>query len=636
MTKRLHLSTFVDAAGKRPTWPSRWLGSAVCFAAVLLTACGGGSNTASSAGTPNPPAAAVARAPVLELGSAATATVGVAGGSVMAKARSGITYTLEIPAGALTADTAITLTPILDMGSAPLAASILGAVQMEPSGLKFRIPASLRIGAAPALPASQTLVGFSTANDGSAFRLNLARPDGASWLVNVTHFSTGGAAGATPAELPLVPLAPALIDADDAVAQLAELTARNAGLVDIVAVFHQWYLEIVNPALAQADGATDTAFLLDAVLAYKEWSNAMDYVADRNALALALATDLGESAPIATRVFKAFINGNLVDCANTSNVQSSLSSLSLASTVQGIAQSVGLAGPGSGLERAAFLAQVNNCLRVVIDPITLPAPNVGSGQSLNAQAKIVFINSPNPQGSAFEFTVTPTNASMAAPKGFSDAAGNYTSVYVPSDSLLSMEVKACLVLNTLKTAASDICVTQFVASEPARIFSGTVSMTLTAVPATGSATATVFVRVLISDSAVKGQVISASGTYFTDRNSTVLCQEIVGRTRNLYSSTTGTITGGVYAAGSNSSGTTASIRFLGTGTTTSEVDQDPGDTCNIVTVVDPPTTGNTGTLVSKGALLFDGGRLASINFAGTTTNKFTTTLIQEGVLLPEN
>ena len=412
--------------------------AAALLASVLVTACGGGSV--------GPEAT---RAPVTESGRISSATIGSSGGRVTATASSGVTYTLDVPAGALSAPVRISLTPISDMGSAPLARQTFGAVLLEPSGLTLSIPATLRIGATPTLTGGRKLAGFSSANDGGKFALDLARVDGSSTLVNVTHFSIGGAAAATPAELePLAPLATTLTDADDAIAQLSALTARDAGLVQIVDVFRQWYVEIVKPALATADGSTDIAFMVDAMLAYKEWISAMDYIADRSSLELALAGELNESRPIATRVFTAAINVQLVDCGRAAlPIGARLASLSFASTIQSIGQSVGLAGTGSGLDRPTFLLRANNCLRPVLDPITLPTPlTIGTGKSIDARAQIIFSGVPDPQGTPFAFTLTATGASLASPVGFSDAQGNYTSVFTPSASTVGITVRACLVL----------------------------------------------------------------------------------------------------------------------------------------------------------------------------------------------
>ena len=472
--------------------------------AVVLAACGGAADDA----------APTSRTPAADAARVSAKSVGAGGGSVSTTAADGTAYTLQIPAGALATPVEIRLTPITDMGSAPLAANVRGAVLMEPSGLRFRIPATLRITGAAAVPAGKKLIGFSTANDGSRFRLNLARQEGAAALVHVTHFSTGGTAAAAPAELPpLVPLAPRLADADDAVARLAELAARDAGLVQIVDVFRQWFVEIVRPALTQADGSTDPAFQLDAMLAYKEWISAMDFVADRASLELALADELRQAAPAATRVFRAAIAGNLADCASSAlTTTARLASVSLASTMQGVAQSVGLAGLGTGLDRVAFLAQVNGCVRVVIDPITLPVPlSIGSGRSLDARAQIVFANEPSPLGGPFGFTVSATGATVANPSGLSDAAGRFTTVFVPSATAVSLVVQACLVLDTAAAVAGDICASQTVRGGSAQTYSGVVSFQQLASGTTFSG----FLRVSLGASGAVNsiRIVEASGAF---------------------------------------------------------------------------------------------------------------------------
>lgn len=437
--------------------PQSVLAKMYALAMILsLSACGGGGGESSSRPT---------GAPATETSRAVSATIGGGGGSVTATASNGVTYTLEVPAGALVSATAIRLTPISDMGGTPLAAQTFGAVQFEPSGLTFRTPATLRIGAVPTLAGGRKLVGFSTANDGSDFRLNLARVQGNSTLVNVSHFSTGGATAATAADLlPLAPLSDRLRDADDAIAQLSALTARDASLAQIATVFHQWYIEIVKPALDRADGSNDIVFGLDAMTEYHFWIKTMDFVADRDSLDLALAGELNEAIPIATRVFTAFINARLDECSDASlSTQSRLGGLGLASFIQQTAQSDGLAGSGSGLDRATFLRRANNCLRPVLDPITLPTPLIiGTGKSIDAHAQVIFNGATDPQGTPFAFTLTATGASLASAVGFSDALGNYTSVFTPSASTVGITVRACLVLLDGSPAgvASDICVSQ--------------------------------------------------------------------------------------------------------------------------------------------------------------------------------
>lgn len=430
--------------------------ASLAIVCLFFAACGGGGNGNNDSGG-TPPTGA----PLTEPDRASSATIGSGGGTVSATGLNGVTYTLDVPVGALDQAVEIRLTPISDMGDAPLADNTFGAVQFEPSGLRFSHPATLRISALPTLAGGRRLVGFTSNNDGGAFRLDLARVEGDSTLVNVSHFSAGGAAEATVDELPpIVDIAPDLRGADDAIAQLAALTARDAGLVDIVDVFRQWYIEIVQPALNRADGATDIALQTDAIAQYQSWIATMDYIDDRDSLNIALADELNEAAPIATRIFTALIDRELASCGDlSSDVPTRLTALARASNAQNRARRVGLDSAGSGLDRATFLLRVNECVQVMLDPISLPSPlSIGTDFSLDAQAKIIFNGSPTPDGAPFAFRVDPTGATVPSPEGFSDGEGRYTTVFRPTANTVTLDVRACLVFPS--GVMSDLCATQ--------------------------------------------------------------------------------------------------------------------------------------------------------------------------------
>lgn len=435
--------------------------ASLAIVCLFFAACGGGGGNGNNDSGGTPPTGA----PLTEPDRASSATIGSGGGTVSATGSNGVTYTLDVPVGALDQAVEIRLTPISDMGDAPLADNTFGAVQFEPSGLRFSHPATLRISALPTLAGGRRLVGFTSNNDGGAFRLDLARVDGESTLVNVSHFSAGGAAEATVDELPpIADLTPDLRGADDAIAQLAALTARNAGLVDIVGVFRQWYIEIVHPALEKADGVTDIALQTDAIAQYQSWIATMDYIDDRDSLNIALADKLNEAAPIATRIFMALIDRELANCGDlSSDVQTRLTALARASNAQNMARRVGLDSAGSGLDRAAFLLRVKECVQVMLDPISLPSPlSIGTDFSLDAQAKIIFNGSPTPDGAPFAFRVDTTGATVQTPEGFSDGEGRFTTVFRPAEDTVILSVRACLVLDdgTSDGVTSDLCAVQ--------------------------------------------------------------------------------------------------------------------------------------------------------------------------------
>jgi len=98
----------------------------------------------------------------------------------------------------------------------------------------------------------------------------------------------------------------------------------------------------------------------------------------------------------------------------------------------------------------------------MLDPTTLPSPlTPGQPASLDLRAQVVFNCRPDPVGVPFEFTITPTDATVATPVGLSDAAGRFTTVFTPSTAAPTFNVRACLVLaGSDGNVGSDICVTQ--------------------------------------------------------------------------------------------------------------------------------------------------------------------------------
>lgn len=121
--------------------------------------------------------------------------VPLTGGSITATGADGSTYTLDIPANALTQATRITLTPVSQVSQLPVGetgSTSLG-VQMEPSGLTFFRAATLTItpAAASAVPLDKQLF---VQWEGSGQQLALAAPDpkSAQIRLQVLHFSGMG------------------------------------------------------------------------------------------------------------------------------------------------------------------------------------------------------------------------------------------------------------------------------------------------------------------------------------------------------------------------------------------------------------------------------------------------------------
>ncbi len=179
-----------------------------------------------------------------------------------------------------------------------------------------------------------------------------------------------------------------------------------------------------------------------------------------------------------------------------------------------------------------------------------------------------------------------------------------------------------------------------VATEPTRVFSGTITSRVDAGFGTVHTT-NATVRVRINELGTTGQVVSVSGTRTSESFTFHFCTDAVNpnmRTNiDLRTAVNLAISQGTYIHSSSLKGEFATLRFTGNGTSTAEVDKDAGPTCNItaeVTSISPPRSDATAA-VSNGALRFESGRLVAIDFTADGTVKGIRT-VTTGVLLPEN
>jgi hypothetical protein len=374
-----------------------------------------------------------------------------------------VTYTLEVPAGAVDAPLQISLSPVVDMGGAPLSPGFIGGVRLEPSGTRFARPAKLTMGPVFTSGGRPLLAGYNTADDGTQFNLTFAQRANREVAVVVTHFSIGGASLATETEIAEVePLEPTSADSDASVdermAALAKLSVQGASQQQLAEILSRWYVDVVQTAIdiALLRDNNNAELLQDAADAYALWSglraHARERLGDPAVFDGALAASDAHASTNLPAVFARLINAHVAGCAEND----SLDAMSRASTAQQSAEELGLAVSGSPLERSAFLAKANDCLRVVVDPLTLPSPlPVNSDVSLDAQARVVFNGSPEPVAAGFEFSVSATAATITTPVGFSDASGFFTTVIRPSSTASQFTARACVVLP--QTGVSDIC-----------------------------------------------------------------------------------------------------------------------------------------------------------------------------------
>jgi hypothetical protein len=113
--------------------------------------------------------------PEFDVNSTVTQTVGASGGSVMITDGKGVSYQLDIPAGALDQDTEIKLTTVTNIGGWPLDGNMLGAVKIEPEGLQLNDVATLSITLPGDAPIDNlSTLGFAFDGSGGEFHLEPA------------------------------------------------------------------------------------------------------------------------------------------------------------------------------------------------------------------------------------------------------------------------------------------------------------------------------------------------------------------------------------------------------------------------------------------------------------------------------
>lgn len=453
---------------------NRFACAAVLGALLLLAGCGGGGGDAAPVAAPVPAAVQPVQ---LDSTRAVRATLGPAGGSVVAQAADGRVYTLTVPAGALAASTEITATPVTSLGGAPLAAGLKAAVRFGPAGLKFALPATLRIdGANTAAAAGKRLVGFLRSDDGQVLNLQPVSPAGAGAVeMPVPHFSDGGVAEASPAELAAIPLAPIV----DPAQEIADLVLRGANGTEandtalLNRVHDQILLPLLDQAATLADDPAQDAFREAAANAWAVWQLMVDLSAiaparfgDRVAQARARAggmllgqVDRGRNACLASAP---------VGTAQVAGLRRAL-------WAQQVAQQFRLDATDLGLDATTVARRLNDCARVAFVPTTLPSFDTGRAVSLDVQAELIFAADANARPAAeLDFSLASTDAAIASPRGLGDGAGRYTSVVTPRAAGPVFELQACVVtfLSNGAPVAGVVCGRQSLATRGRPVFAG--------------------------------------------------------------------------------------------------------------------------------------------------------------------
>lgn len=501
----------------------RALAASGAAASMLLAACGGGG------GDDDATSGAADTAVRLESAATASATIGAAGGTVTAVAADGRRYTLTVPAGALAADTAITATPIVSMGNAPLAEGLRGGVRFGPSGLRFGLAATLRIeGASTTASAGNRLVGFVRSDDGAAMQLVPVEVVGNALEMPVPHFSDGGAAEANAAELAAIPLAPItdpVQDLWDTLMREIRVGGTEADDIDVVVRLHdQKVVPLLQTAESLADDPTQDSFRESAAATWAAWQRIVNIsglpaerfggrVAQaraRTGAMLLAQVDRGRTACLAPAPLRVL----------------HLDGMLRALWAQKVAQIHRLDAPDLGLDAATVSRRLNDCARIAFVPRPVPTFETGRAVSLDAQADLIFAADVNAEDfMLFSFEVNSADAVVATPEGFASEDGQYTTVVTPNAADPLFNVRACIVTFMANSApvASTMCGQDSVGGTPAVLLAGTVRVFDDQTAPGGGPQVAGEVALRVRQDGSDFTITSALGSYRTVRESTGRC-----------------------------------------------------------------------------------------------------------------
>lgn len=465
------------ATGKTVAWTSSAPSVASVSSAGRVTALATGAATvtatvdglaAAAAITVRPPATTT-----LDVNARVAGAIGPAGG-VLTGSSGGITYRLEIPAGAVATNTSITMTPATAIGNLPLTGGLVGAVELQPAGLALARPATLRIGVAAPPRAGFTLAGFSVTEDGSktvraiaGVRANevvvlverFGAPAAASASVapaarQASHAGAGGTAGAafgTTQDLQSLSAgfgrpAAAQPFVTDFLAASGSTPPNAAALIPALS---SWFDVGVLPQLQAAN--TDAA-LLSALAEFQLWSVDVFVVSPQG-----LPVNLNDPALVSRRsLWRAALTPKLVAAVAGNNAtclgQQSVTAMLNVLFWQSKAEFHGIAtGP---LSRGTVLQGL--CATLVVRNVAFPNPvQTNFAADLDAEFALQFGTGtpPVPVPVSVNFTAAGATFARTSPAN-SDAQGFFTvAVTAQGNASFTVNLIGCLVM----AGATDVC-----------------------------------------------------------------------------------------------------------------------------------------------------------------------------------
>lgn len=187
---------------------TRWIGAAV-VAGLLVAGCSGGDDDAAAPAEPpgggeNLTETAVTGpvdtssfedvvrvTPQVDEGQAASAWIGLDGGTLTLDAADGTTFTLDVPTDSLRFPAEITMTAVTSIDGLPFGDGPSHAVDLQPSGLIFDVPATLTITPPEPIQVEEQLPFTYQGSELTFARLAMDTPEIA---IQVDHFSGYGVA----------------------------------------------------------------------------------------------------------------------------------------------------------------------------------------------------------------------------------------------------------------------------------------------------------------------------------------------------------------------------------------------------------------------------------------------------------
>jgi hypothetical protein len=428
-----------------------------------LVACGGGGDAESP--VPPPPSGGAPQ-PVLETGRASSVAIGAAGGVLNVTAADGISYQLEIPQGALPGRVQITMTPVSSIGNLPLSGGLVGAVELQPSGLRFARKAVLRIGAAAPSRPELTLTGFGIEAGGARAARSVAIPLGNEVLMLIGHFSTHGAGYGSAADLAAfaeIPWDRTEGEADmwGDIANI--LFSANIEPIPIVQLAYlTWFDSIIVPMTQRAD---NDQLLIGAAAEYYDWKFFVRYLTGSAQQAfgdatLPLVEDIIERdnrwAELAGPKFRAAIAANNDLCKAQGSLAALGNVLFLQSTAQPLIDESAL--QAHFIDRNAVLREL--CARMIItagptlaDPLQSVVPS-----DLDMTFALKFDDLPEEQAVPVQVVFSGINAAFAkASPANSNVQGEFTLGVgaVDSSEPVTIFFNGCLAIDGQVT---DVCI----------------------------------------------------------------------------------------------------------------------------------------------------------------------------------